>query len=100
MTPTPMIPTRALLCHDMTRMERYDHETKLDGLLLDLNNRDTTPNDYREYWIVQTYQYIYSNMNVIDQTCNIKNIKKAIIQNNGILFCIFQLKQYNNMYSI
>ena len=76
MSPTPMIPTRALLCHDMTRMERYD-QTKLDELLLELNNRDTTPNDS---WILDypniSIYVIYSNMNVIDQTCNINNIKK------------------------
>ena len=61
MSPTPMIPTRALLYHDMTRMERYD-QTKLDGLLLELNNLYTTLNDS---WILDDpnipMNIIYSN---------------------------------------
>ena len=87
--------------HDMTRMERYD-QTKLDGLLLELNNRDTTPNDswIWDYPNISICIIIYSNMNVIDQTCNIYNIKKTIIQNNGILFMYIRWKQNNNMCSI
>jgi len=82
MSPTPMIPTRALLYHYLTRMERHD-QTKLDGLLLELNNRDITPNDS---WILDypniSINVIYSNMNVIDQTCNINNIKKRTYDSN------------------
>jgi len=72
MSPTPMIPTRALLYHDMTRMERYD-QTKLDGLLLELNNRDTTPNDS---WILDYPNIsIYVMYSIFKYECDWPNMQ-------------------------